>query len=126
MRPASRTLTEQELEIMKIVWERGTASVRDVYETLRAHRPVAYTTVQTMMRVLERKGHVERRREQRTDLYKATRPQQQVLGRMVREFVDRVFNGSAQPLVLHLVRDRRLTKQELRELARLVQEQEDA
>jgi predicted transcriptional regulator len=124
MRPPSKTLTTQELEIMKIVWELGTASVRDVYESLRTRRKVAYTTVQTMMRVLERKGHVERRREVRTDLYTATRPQQQVLGRMVREFVDRVFNGAAHPLVLHLVRDRRLSKKELQELSRLVQDSE--
>jgi len=109
---------------MKVVWDRGTASVRDVYEALRSQRKVAYTTVQTMMRVLERKGHVERRREARTDLYTATRPRQQVLGRMVREFVDRVFNGSAQPLVLHLLRDRRLSKKELQELSRLVQDAE--
>jgi predicted transcriptional regulator len=59
MRPRSKTLTEQELEIMKIIWERGRATVRDVYETLLERRRVAYTTVMTMMNILEQKGHLK-------------------------------------------------------------------
>jgi predicted transcriptional regulator len=60
MRPRSKTLTEQELEIMKIVWDRGSATVRDVYETLLERRRVAYTSVMTMMNILEQKGHLKR------------------------------------------------------------------
>jgi BlaI family penicillinase repressor len=111
-------LTEQELEIMKIVWDRGQATVRDVYEELRLRRQVAYTTVMTMMRILERKGHVKVSRADRAYLYRPSRPRQRVLGEMVQEFVDRVFGGSAEPLVQHLVRDRHLTEEDLREIAR--------
>jgi BlaI family transcriptional regulator, penicillinase repressor len=118
MRPASRTLTPQELEIMKIVWREQRASVRDVYEALRAKRPVAYTTVMTMMKVLQRKGHVKAQRDGRAHVYRASRPQQRVLGEMVREFLNRVFNGSAEPLVQHLVRDGRLSPAELRDIVR--------
>jgi BlaI family transcriptional regulator, penicillinase repressor len=118
MRPASRTLTPQELEIMKIVWREQRASVRDVYEALRAKRPVAYTTVMTMMKVLQRKGHVKAQRDGRAHVYSASRPQQRVLGEMVREFLNRVFNGSAEPLVQHLVRDGRLSPAELRDIVR--------
>src|SRR5512140_3242591 len=124
MRPRSTTLTPQELEIMKIVWQKGQASVRDVYETQLERRKVAYTTVMTMMRVLERKGYLKARRENRAYLYRPAHPQRQVLRSMVREFVDRVFNGSAQPLLVHLVEDRRLSKTELEELERLVREAE--
>jgi BlaI family transcriptional regulator, penicillinase repressor len=124
MRPSSATLTPQELELMKIVWQNGQVTVRDVYETLLEHRKIAYTTVMTMMRVLEKKGYVKTQRVNRAYVYKPTRPERQVLRSMVREFVDRVFNGSAQPLLVHLVEDRRLSSQELEELERLIHEAE--
>jgi BlaI family transcriptional regulator, penicillinase repressor len=124
MRPRSATLTPQELEIMKIVWQKGQASVRDVYETLLERRKIAYTTVMTMMRVLERKGYVKTRRESRAYIYRPAHAERQVLRSMVREFVDRVFNGSARPLLAHLVEDRRLSRDEIEELERLVREAE--
>jgi BlaI family transcriptional regulator, penicillinase repressor len=60
MRRPSLTLTEQELEIMKIVWQRDSATVRDVYEALLEHRKVAYTTVMTMMKILEQKKYLKK------------------------------------------------------------------
>src|SRR5688572_19584209 len=124
MRPPSPTLTPQELEIMKVVWERKEATVRDVYEALRRHRRVAYTTVMTMMGVLERKGHLRRRQEGRSFVYEPTRTRAHVLRGMVREFLDRVFGGSAEPLLVHLLEDRRLTRRQLQALARRVREDE--
>jgi predicted transcriptional regulator len=112
-----KPLTEQELEIMKIVWARESVTVRDVYEMLRGRRPIAYTTVMTMMRILERKGHVRVSRADRAFVYCPSRPRQRVVGEMVREFVDRVFGGAAEPLVQHLVRDRHLTEDDLKEIA---------
>jgi predicted transcriptional regulator len=123
MRPRTTTLTGQELEIMKIVWPLGAATVRDVYETLRERRQIAYTTVMTMMKILEEKGHLKRKQEDRAYVYRPTRPEQQVLRSMVRDFVDRVFDGSAQPLLLHLARDARLTDAEREELLRLLEEE---
>jgi predicted transcriptional regulator len=120
MRPRSKTLTEQELEIMKIVWDRGSATVRDVYETLLEHRRVAYTSVMTMMNILEQKGHLKRKQVDRAYLYESTKPRAQVTRGMVREFVDRVFNGSAEPLLLHLVEDEKLTEKDLDEMKRLI------
>jgi len=107
---------------MKIVWRTGHASVRDVYEALRRERPVAYTTVLTMMKILERKGHLKSRVEGRAHIYTPVRTQQRVLADMVREFLNRVFNGSAEPLVQHLVRDGQLSESELREILRQVKE----
>src|SRR5262249_55878116 len=120
MRPKSRTLTELELEIMKIVWQAKSATVRDVYETLLGRRKIAYTTVMTMMKILEQKQYLKRRLQERAYLYQATRSRNQVIKGMVREFVNRVFNGSARPLLAHLVEDRSLSAKDLKEIARLM------
>ena len=109
---------------MKIVWQMGDATVRDVYETLLERRKIAYTSVMTMMKVLEGKGHLKRRREDRAFVYRAARPENAVLRSMVGEFVDRVFDGSARPLLVHLLKDRRLTEEEIDELSRLIKESE--
>ncbi len=122
MRKTSPTLTPQELEIMKVVWERRRTTVRDVYEALLEDRKIAYTTVMTMMNVLERKGHLRKKPEGRSFVYQPTRSRKQVMRTMVRDFVDRVFGGSAEPLLVHLVEDRRLTPEELDALARRIRE----
>jgi BlaI family transcriptional regulator, penicillinase repressor len=120
MRPKSSTLTEQELEIMKIVWVREQATVRDVYEELLKRRKIAYTTVMTMMKILEQKKYLKKSQEDRAYLYRPARPRQQVIGGMVREFLNRVFNGSAEPLLMHLVEDEKLTEKELEEVSRMI------
>ncbi len=121
MRPKSPTLTANELEMMRIVWRHDTpVTVRDVYEELRTHRPVAYTTVMTSMKTLEQKGYLKATQQDRAYLYRPSKPKQQVIRAMVREFVDRVFNGSAGPLVAHLVEDDRLTEEDLREVTRMM------
>jgi predicted transcriptional regulator len=120
MRPASTTLTPHELEIMKQVWAREEATVRDVYEALRRTRRIAYTSVLTMMNVLERKGHLRKRAEGRSFVYSAARPRGQVVRAMVRDFIDRVFGGAAEPLVVHLLEDRRLKRSDLEALVRRV------
>src|SRR5260370_31080135 len=115
-------LTAQELEIMKVVWRSGASTVRDVYETLLEHRKIAYTTVMTMMNILEQKGYLKKSSKDRAYVYQATRPQKQVIRGMVREFVDRVFNGSAGPLLLHLVEDPRVSEQDPEEVRPMIRE----
>jgi len=122
MRTPSPTLTPQELAIMKVVWDLEAATVRDVYERLRARRDIAYTTVLTMMKILEQKGYVEKQRVDRAFVYRAARPRQQVLGSMVREFVDRVFDGASRPMLLHLVKHTRLSDKERKALLRAIEE----
>lgn len=104
---------------MKIVWERESATVRDVYEALLERRKVAYTTVMTMMRILEDKKYLKRTQADRAYVYRPAQPKGQVIGAMVREFVNRVFNGSAEPLLVHLVQEHNLSKEDLEEIARL-------
>ena len=124
MRPKSDTLTGQELEIMKVIWPRGQATVREVYDELRAHRTIAYTSVQTMMNVLETKGHLKREPGEKANVYSPVRPQQAVVKSMVREFVNRVFDGSARPLLVHLLKEKGLTERERRELQKLLDKEE--
>ena len=104
---------------MKIVWERERATVRDVYEALLERRKVAYTTVMTMMKILEQKKYLKKTQADRAYVYRPAQPKGQVVGAMVREFVNRVFNGSARPLLVHLVEEHKLSREELEEIARL-------
>ena len=119
MRKRSTTLTGQELEIMKVVWDLESATVRDVYEAMLKRRKVAYTTVMTMMNILEEKGYLKKKQADRAYLYRPAQPQRQVIGAMVRDFVNRVFNGSAEPLLVHLVEEHGLSEKDLEEIARL-------
>src|SRR5881396_970423 len=119
MRPKHNTLTPQELEIMKLVWQRGAATVRDVYEVLLERRKVAYTTVMTMMKILEQKKYLKKKLADRAFIYHPAQPKGKVIGDMVREFVNRVFNGSAEPLLVHLVEEHDLSAEEVAEIARL-------
>jgi BlaI family penicillinase repressor len=122
MRRPDPTLTPQELAIMKLIWRRRTATVREVYEELRESRRVAYTTVMTMMSILTTKGYLKREKEDRAFRYRPTRPEQAVVTAIVREFVDRVFDGAAHPLLLHLVRQRKLAAKDREEILRLIED----
>ncbi|MCC6365327.1 MAG: BlaI/MecI/CopY family transcriptional regulator [Bryobacterales bacterium] len=122
MRPPATTLTEQELEIMKVIWERGSVTVREVYETLRERRKVAYTTVMTMMNILEQKGHLKKKDGDKAYLYTPAKPKKQVIRNMVRDFVERVFNGSAEPLVVHLLEETQLSDGEIQEIEKLLRQ----
>lgn len=119
MRHPSKTLTAQELEIMKVIWDREHATVRDVYEALLERRKVAYTTVMTMMKILEQKGYLRKSQEERAYVYRPAQAKRQVIGAMVKDFINRVFNGSAEPLLVHLVEDHHLSQKDLEEIARL-------
>ena len=126
MRRPHPTLTPQELAIMKVVWRLDTATVRDVYETLRAERSIAYTTVMTMMRILEDKGYLKKAiSSDRAFVYAPTKPRQQVLGAMVRDFVDRVFDGAPDSLLLHLAKDNKLTQKQRRIIETLIDKIEE-
>jgi len=119
MRRRSSILTEHELEIMKIVWQHDSSTVRDVYEALLEKRKIAYTTVMTMMKVLEQKKYLKKTQTERAYIYRPAQPQRQVIRAMVRDFVNRVFNGSASPLLVHLVEEHDLSREDLEEIARL-------
>jgi predicted transcriptional regulator len=124
MKKSEAKLTDAELEIMHVVWELDGGTVRQVHELLNQQRPLAYTTVMTMMNILEEKGHLTRRKEGRAYRYEPVRPKSQVISGMVDEFVGRVFEGSATPLILSLVKNKKIPKKDLQEIARMIQETE--
>jgi predicted transcriptional regulator len=125
MRTPTPTLTPQELAIMKVVWKLETATVRDVYEHLRKTRDLAYTTVLTMMKILEQKGYVKKTRAEKAFVYRPAKPRAQVIGGMVREFMDRVFDGASRPMLLHLVKEAKLSEKERKALLRAIDEVEE-
>ena len=109
---------------MKIVWAREVATVRDVYEALLERRKIAYTTVMTMMKILEQKKYLRKNQEDRAYIYRPAKPKNQVIKGMVQEFVNRVFNGSAEPLLMHLIEDQRLSEKDVDEIARMIRRKE--
>jgi len=123
MRPKQPVLTEHELEIMKVIWERGSgATVRDVYEELLKTRKIAYTTVMTVMGVLEQKGRLKKTVSGRAYVYLPSQPQSEVVTGMVRDFVSRVFNGMSKPLLVSMLEDGKITEEELDEVKKLLKE----
>ena len=122
MKPAKAVLTNQELEIMKVVWKRGSSTVREVYEELLKRRRIAYTTVMTMMGTLEQKGRLRKSEQGRAYVYMPVESQTKVVGSMVQEFVKRVFNGSATPLLVHLVENMEGDGEQIEEIRSLLKE----
>ena len=107
---------------MKVVWRLDQATVRDVYQAMLETRQIAYTTVMTMMKVLEDKGFLKKTMVDRAHVYRPARPRQQVVGAMVRDFVDRVFDGASDSLLVHLAKDNKLTAKQRRIVKQLLEE----
>jgi predicted transcriptional regulator len=107
-------LTRLELRIMQVIWRRGGCTVSDVQGEMDP--PLAYTTVQTMLNILERKGKLKRELEGRAYLYSATITEAKALGQGVRDLIDRMFGGSSEELVMSLLRNGELDARKLAEL----------
>src|SRR3954469_21069588 len=105
---------------MNVLWETGPANVQTVQAHLKG-RELAYTTVQTMLNVLHRKGRVKRELKERAYIYKPALSRQKAASQAVREMLDRFFGGSADSLVLNLVETRQLTPEKLGELHELIE-----
>lgn len=108
-RPVNATPTTRELEILKVLWEHGPRSVKDVHKVLASRDDLAYNTVQTLLRIMEDKGLVAHHVEGRTFVYTARYTREESTA----SFLDRVFDGAASELVLSLLRTERLSPEEL-------------
>jgi BlaI family penicillinase repressor len=126
MRKPHPTLTPQELAIMKVVWRKAESTVRDVHAALSETRPIAYTTVMTLMRILQEKGYLTRATHEKAHVYRPAKPRQQVIGGMVRDFLDRVFDGASDALLVHLARDNKLTARQKKIVQLLTETDEEA
>jgi predicted transcriptional regulator len=107
-------LTRLELRIMQVIWRRGRCTVSEVQGEMEP--PLAYTTVQTMLNILERKGKLKRELEGRAYVYSATITEAKALGQSVRDLVDRMFGGSSEELVMSLLRNGEIDARKLAEL----------
>ncbi len=121
---SEQTLTPLELEIMQVLWDAGPANVQTVQESLTT-RNLAYTTVQTMLNVLHRKGKVKRRLKDRAYLYQPIVTRKNAVGQALGDVLDRFFGGSADSLVLSLLESRKLTPERLAQLQKLVAQKKE-
>lgn len=107
-------LTKLELRIMQVIWRCGASTVSAVQAEIDP--PLAYTTVQTMLNILERKGKLRRELQGRAYIYSAKVTEAKVLGHVMRDLVDRMFGGSSEELVMSLLKNRQLDAKKLAEL----------
>jgi predicted transcriptional regulator len=109
-----------ELEILKVLWDRGPSTVREVHEVVTGARETGYTTILKMLQIMARKGLVERDEDQKAHVYRAVEARDQTQRLLVNDLVDRAFDGSAAGLVLHALGSKRATANELAEIRRLL------
>lgn len=113
-RASKAGFTKLELKIMQVIWRRGTSSVSDVQAQLEPQ--LAYTTVQTMLNILERKGKLKRELQGRAYIYAAKVSEAKALGQGLRDLIDRMFGGSSEELVMSLLKDGQIDAKRLAEL----------
>lgn len=123
-RRASGRATEAELEILRVMWERGPSTVREVHEALSQNRNTGYTTVLKLMQIMFDKGLLGRDEAGRAHIYRPVQSADQAQRTLVTDLMDRAFGGSAQQLVMRALTARRATADELAEIRRLLDELE--
>jgi predicted transcriptional regulator len=116
-------LTKLELQIMQVIWRRGASNVGDVQEGLEQR--LAYTTVQTMLNILHRKGKLKRKLRGRAYEYSATVTEAKALNHALRDIVDRMFGGSSEELVMSLIKSKQLDPKKIAELTRRLETDEE-
>lgn len=119
-----RRPTEAELSILRVLWERGPSSVRDVQEVLGAQRPTGYTTVLKLMQIMFDKGLLTRDESVRPQIYRVRNSQQQTQRQLVGDLLDRAFGGSVRTLVLQALSTKKSSPAELAEIERLLDRME--
>jgi predicted transcriptional regulator len=122
-RKPSGQLTPLELEIMQVLWKLGPSTVQSVQNELGSGKPLAYTTVQTMLNVLVRKRKAKRTLVDRAYQYRAAMTREKAAGSTLRDVIERVFGGSAEALVVSLVESKQLTPETLRRLHEMMAEE---
>ncbi|MDB5332014.1 MAG: Transcriptional repressor, BlaI/MecI family [Phycisphaerales bacterium] len=116
--------TAGELAILRVLWEHGPGTVRDVWERLKGPRPVGYTTVLKLLQIMAAKGLVARDDRRQSHVYSAARGEEQTQRALVSDLLDRAFGGSAQKLVLRALDSRKVSPQELAEIRRVLDQLE--
>ena len=113
-----------ELDILRILWEQGPSTVRQVFERLSQSRPIGYTGVLKTLQIMTVKGSVRRDESERAHVYEAMQPAAKTKGQLIGDLLDRAFAGSASQLVMHALSGRRTSKEELDEIRRILADHE--
>jgi BlaI family transcriptional regulator, penicillinase repressor len=121
-RPPSPALTDAEARIMAVLWRKESATVADVVTALKKKRAVTYSTVQTILRILENKGYVTHEKVARAFIYRPCVDERQARRRALRHLVGRLFNGSLSSLVLNVLEDGQIDAEELSRLKKLIED----
>jgi predicted transcriptional regulator len=119
-RVSSPRPTDAELAILRILWDRGPSTVRQVHDVLGRERPSAYTTALKLLQIMTEKGLVERDERDRTHVYRARLSEEHTQRQLVRDLVDRAFGGSAAKLVLQALTSKHASPAELREIRQIL------
>jgi predicted transcriptional regulator len=112
--------TDAELAILRVLWDLGPCTVRQVHEVLSRERPAAYTTSLKLLQIMTDKGLVSRDERDRSHVYQAKLTEEQTQRQLVRDLLDRAFGGSATKLVMQALAARRASAEELSEIRRLI------
>ena len=116
--------TDAELEILRVLWERGPSTVREVHESLGDSRRTGYTTVLKLLQIMTEKGIVRRDETERAHIYEARAPREETENVLVGDLLDRAFAGSASALVLRALSAKKASTQELAKIRKLLDELE--
>jgi BlaI family transcriptional regulator, penicillinase repressor len=112
--------TDAELEILTVLWSRGSSTVRDVHEVIASRRPAQYTTVLKVLQVMAGKGLVQRDEEQRAHVYRASRPAAWTQRQLAGDLMRRAFDGSAKNLILGALSARKTSPREFEEIRKML------
>ena len=118
--PATPRPTDAELAILRVLWQRGASTVRQVHDELLRERPTAYTTALKLLQIMTEKGLVRRDETDRTHVYHARYSEEHTQRQLVRDLLDRAFGGSSSKLVMQALNAKRATSEELIEIRRLI------
>ena len=114
--------TDSELEILRVLWQRGASTVREVHEAINESRPTGYTTVLKLMQIMTEKELVQRNEEQRAHVYEARLAQGETQRQLIGDLLERAFDGSAKQLVMHVLSEKKASAKDLSEIRQLLDE----
>jgi BlaI family transcriptional regulator, penicillinase repressor len=117
--------TEVELELLRVLWDKGSASVRELHEVVSLHRALGYTSVLKTLQIMTEKGLVERTEAGKAHIYHAAASQEETQNQMLRDLSERLFSGSAAQLAMHALAMQPASEEELEEIRKIIRQKRE-
>src|SRR5215470_6662502 len=117
--------TEAELELLRVLWEKGPATVRELHDAVNLQRPVVYTSVLKILQIMTEKGLVEREESGKAHIYRAAASQEETQNQLLRDLSERLFSGSAAQLAMHALSMEPASAEELEEIRRIIRQKKE-